>query len=41
MTLSHTVWSLNEKKPLQFASLIDEKELELLLCDHIELLNPD
>lgn len=40
MSLSHTVWSLNAKKPLQSASLIDEKELELLLCDHIELLNP-
>ena len=39
MPLSHTVWSLDEKKPLQAASLIDEKELELLLRDNIEILN--
>jgi len=39
MSLSHTVWSLDEKKPLQAASLIDEKELELLLRDNIEILN--
>ena len=39
MSLSHTVWSLDEKKPLQVASLIDEKELELLLRDNIEILN--
>lgn len=40
MSFSHTVWSLNTKKPLQSGSLNNEKELELLLCDHIELLNP-
>ena len=39
MSLSHTVWSLDEKKPLEVASLIDEKELELLLRDNIEILN--
>ena len=39
MSLSHTVWSLDEKKPLETASLIDEKELELLLRDNIEILN--
>ncbi|MBQ9686239.1 MAG: DUF91 domain-containing protein [Oscillospiraceae bacterium] len=39
MPISHTVWSLDEKKPLQVASLIDEKELELLLRDNIEILN--
>ena len=41
MSLSHTVWSLDEKKPLQVASLIDEKELELRLRDNIEILNKD
>ena len=39
MSISHTVWSLDEKKPLAAASLIDEKELELLLRDNIEILN--
>ena len=39
MPISHTVWSLDEKKPLEVASLIDEKELELLLRDNIEILN--
>ena len=39
MSISHTVWSLDEKKPLESASLIDEKELELLLQDNIEILN--
>lgn len=39
MPISHTVWSLDEKKPLQVSSLIDEKELELLLRDNIEILN--
>ena len=39
MPISHTVWSLDEKKPLEAASLIDEKELELLLRDNIEILN--
>ena len=39
MSISHTVWSLDEKKPLAAASLNDEKELELLLRDNIEILN--
>ncbi len=39
MPISHSVWSLDKKKPLQAASLIDEKELELLLRDNIEILN--
>ena len=39
MPVSHTVWSLDEKKPLETASLFDEKELELLLRDNIEILN--
>ncbi len=39
MSLSQSVWSLDSKKPLLSASLKDEKELELLLCEHIELLN--
>lgn len=39
MSLSHTIWSLGDKSPLTPASLTDERELELLLCDHIELLN--
>ena len=39
MPISHTVWSIDEKKPLETASLIDEKELELLLRDNIEILN--
>ena len=39
MPISHAVWSLDEKKPLEAASLIDEKELELLLRDNIEILN--
>ena len=39
MSISHIVWSLDEKKPLESASLIDEKELELLLQDNIEILN--
>ncbi|MBR3076692.1 MAG: DUF91 domain-containing protein [Oscillospiraceae bacterium] len=39
MALTQSVWSLDDKKPLDTARLIDEKELETLLCDHIELLN--
>ena len=39
MAISHTVWSLDGKRPLAAASLIDEKELELLLRDNIEILN--
>ena len=39
MALTQSVWSLDEKKPLDTASLNDERELETLLCEHIELLN--
>ena len=41
MPISHTVWSLDAKKPLETASLNDEKELELLLRDNIEILSKD
>lgn len=41
MPISHTVWSLDAKKPLESASLNDEKELELLLRDNIEILSKD
>ena len=39
MSIEHTVWSLDDKKPLVHAELLNEKELELLLIDHIEVLN--
>ena len=39
MAISQTIWSLDSKKELESGSLIDEKELEDLLCDHIEILN--
>ena len=39
MSIEHTVWSLDKKKPLPEAELKDEKELELLLHDNIEILN--
>ena len=41
MPISHAVWSLDAKKPLEAASLNDEKELELLLRDNIEILSKD
>ena len=41
MALSQIVWSLDDKQPLQPAELTGEKELEELLQDHIELLNPN
>ena len=41
MAISQTIWSLDDKTELQTASLISEKELEDLLADHIEILNPD
>ena len=41
MSFSHAVWSLGDKTPLRPSDLTDERELELLLCDHIELLNQD
>ena len=39
MSIEHKVWSLDEKKPLISAELKDEKELELLILDNIEILN--
>ena len=39
MSVEHTVWSLDDKKPLKGAELKDEKELELLILDNIEILN--
>ena len=39
MPISHTIWSLDTKKPLEATSLNDEKELELLLRDNIEILS--
>ena len=41
MALSQTVWSLDTKKPLEATELIDEKELELLIKEHIEILSKD
>lgn len=41
MAISQTIWSLDDKKQLLTASLISEKELEDLLAEHIEILNPD
>lgn len=41
MAISQVVWSLDDKKQLPAAALISEKELEDLLADHIEILNPD
>lgn len=39
MSIEHTVWSLDGKKPLVSSELKDEKELELLIVDNIEILN--
>ena len=41
MALYQELWSLDQKRPLDSADLIDEMELERFLCDHIELLNSD
>ena len=41
MSITQTVWSLDEKKPLAFDNLSSEKELEDLLCEHIDILNKD
>ena len=41
MAISQTIWSLDDKNELQPASLLSEKELEDLLAEHIEILNPD
>lgn len=39
MALTQEIWSLEKKQPLSIAELKDEKELELLLIENIELLN--
>lgn len=39
MAISQIVWSLEKKIPLQEGQLINEKELEDLLCTNIEILN--
>ena len=39
MSIEHTVWSLDKKKPLSGAELKDEKELETLIVNNIEILN--
>lgn len=41
MAISQTIWSLDDKVQLQPAELINEKELEDLLAEHIEILNAD
>ena len=38
MAMSQIVWSLDDKKPLMSSSLKDEKELEDLLDEHIDIL---
>lgn len=41
LAISQAIWSLNDKVELQPADLTNEKELEDLLAEHIEILNPD
>ena len=41
MAISQVIWSLEDKVQLQPAELTSEKELEDLLAEHIEILNPD
>ena len=41
MAISQVIWSLDDKIQLQPAELTNEKELEDLLAEHIEILNPD
>lgn len=39
--ISQTIWSLDDKVQLQSAELVNEKELEDLLAEHIEILDAD
>ena len=39
MAITQTIWSLDNKNELKESSLKNEKELEDLLCEHIEILN--
>lgn len=41
MAISQVIWSLDDKKQLQTAELLNEKELEDLLVEHIEILDPN
>ena len=41
MAISQVIWSLDDKVQLQPAELKNEKELEDLLAEHIEILDPD
>ena len=41
LAISQVIWSLDDKVELQPAELTNEKELEDLLAEHIEILNPD
>lgn len=41
MSVSQMIWSLDDQKQLPTADLLNEKELEDLLFQHIEILDPD
>ena len=41
MGVKQTIWSLDEKRELAFASLINENELESLIADNINLLSDE
>ena len=41
MGVKQTIWSLDEKRELSFATLINENELESLIADNINLLSDD
>ena len=41
LAISQIIWSLDDKEQLQPAELINEKELEHILAEHIEILDAD
>lgn len=41
LAISQIIWSLDDKEQLQPAELINEKELEDILAEHIEILDAD
>ena len=41
MAISQIIWSLDDKEQLQPAELINKKELEDILAEHIEILDAD
>ena len=41
LAISQIIWSLDDKEQLQSAELINEKELEDILAEHIEILDAD